>query len=292
MKCSEIEELLPGYALDSLSAEDAAAVEQHLSTCQWCRESLREHQLVATALAQGVIPAQPAPSLKRELMLALGARAASRRWGTFISPRMVAAFATSVAVILMAALVTLEVRTSGQVDKLREENAALSAQVDDMSGRDDRLFDLVSSEVARNRTEVTNLVAQATLDTNSLDQMIHEQRMLAYIVASQGRTTLPLDGGVSRTSAYGVITIAGRGDIGVLVVAGLDPLPPNMQYQVWLWKNGQASSGGLFFVDDTGWGSMTFQAQEPIMALSGISITPEPAGGSSSPTSPAVLVSD
>ena len=154
---------------------------------------------------------------------------------------------------------------------------------------DDRLFDLVSSEVARNRTEVTNLVAQATFDTGSLDQMLHEQRMLAYMVASQGSPTLPLDGGASLTSAYGVITIAGRGDIGVLVVAGLDPLPPNRQYQVWLWKNGQAVSGGLFSVDDTGWGSMMFQAQEPIVALSGISITPEPAGGSSSPTGPTVL---
>lgn len=76
----------------------------------------------------------------------------------------------------------------------------------------------------------------------------------------------------------------------VLVEAGDFPLlSPDMTYQLWLIRDGQRTSGGLFTVNPWGNGTLVMQLDEPLDNYDAIGITPEPAGGSSGPTAPPVV---
>ena len=51
MPHSEIQELLGAYALDAVDADEAATIENHLTTCPRCAAEVREHREVASMLA-------------------------------------------------------------------------------------------------------------------------------------------------------------------------------------------------------------------------------------------------
>ena len=55
----EIEELLGAYALDAVNAEEATAVEVHLTTCPRCRAELDAYREMAAALGNTVIRSLP-----------------------------------------------------------------------------------------------------------------------------------------------------------------------------------------------------------------------------------------
>ena len=292
VSCSEIENLLPGYALDALSAEDTAAVEEHLETCQFCPDLLREYRRVAAALAYGAPSIQPASSLRQELMRAIDAQevataAPRRRWR--FSNRLVGSVAASVAILLLAGVVALEVRLFVQVDQLRQENEELSVQVGKVSQDGEQLLAMLTSSVAGGQSEASLVAAQGELGKGDMDKVLEPLQVLFYMLASQSEESLFMKAGTSVPEAYGMLTIAGGGNMGILVASGLEPLPSDEAYQVWLWKGGEPLSGGLFSVDDTGWGSTLFHSQEPITDFGWIGITSEPAEGSIEPTGSTVL---
>jgi hypothetical protein len=77
--------------------------------------------------------------------------------------------------------------------------------------------------------------------------------------------------------------------VGVLYAHEFPPLAPDMAYQLWLTKDGQRTSAGLFTVDETGNGSLVFRLPIGIDDLDSLGVTPEPAGGSPGPTAPPVV---
>ncbi len=80
-----------------------------------------------------------------------------------------------------------------------------------------------------------------------------------------------------------------QGKTGVLRVAGLPPVPSDKAYQLWLIRNGQRDSGGLFRVDAGGAGMLIVAASRPLSQYSALGITLEPARGSPGPTTPRLL---
>lgn len=89
--------------------------------------------------------------------------------------------------------------------------------------------------------------------------------------------------------AQGVIQIGENGDRGTLVVEGLPVLEPDRQYQLWLIKDGERVSGGVFSVANDGRGSLTIVAPRPLDDYAAYGITIEPLGGSPGPTGERVL---
>lgn len=65
---SDIQDLLPAYALDSLDAAEAAQVAAHLEMCPACREELAAYEAVTDRLATAVPLVTPPPALKTRLM--------------------------------------------------------------------------------------------------------------------------------------------------------------------------------------------------------------------------------
>ncbi len=63
-----IEELLPAYALGSLEAAEAVAVESHLDSCPDCRASLAGFQLMVADLALAAPEVTPGPGVRLQLL--------------------------------------------------------------------------------------------------------------------------------------------------------------------------------------------------------------------------------
>jgi len=108
-----------------------------------------------------------------------------------------------------------------------------------------------------------------------------------------GQVTQPVTvafGGTEHApGALGVLTVSATGRVGTLVVSGLPQIDPSQQYQLWLIEDDQRTNGGVFSVDQGGFGTLEITAPAPLLGYSGFGITIEPAGGSPGPTGPKVL---
>lgn len=105
-------------------------------------------------------------------------------------------------------------------------------------------------------------------------------------------TVIPLQGTEAAPDATGIIVISLDGEHGTLVVDKLPDLGEEEQYQLWLVRDGQRTSGGVFSVGRQGYGSLYVSSPEPLASYSSFGITIEPEGGSPGPTGARVLGGD
>ncbi len=109
-----IEELLAGYALDSLSGEDAREADrllaEHVPTCPSCRTALAEYRAVAGDLALAAEPVAPPEMLLPRLRRELGSTPRRR-------PVTVVAAASIVAVVGMAGLAVTQGIRAANADR-------------------------------------------------------------------------------------------------------------------------------------------------------------------------------
>lgn len=89
--------------------------------------------------------------------------------------------------------------------------------------------------------------------------------------------------------ARAMIHISENGRWGTLIVEDLPPLPEDQQYQLWLIKNGERDSGGIFSVPDHGYYTLSISAPETLNSYNAFGVTIEPFGGSTGPTGRRVL---
>ena len=98
-----------------------------------------------------------------------------------------------------------------------------------------------------------------------------------------------LVGSESAPEARGWIYVDPTVDEALLVAYKLPPLQPGLAYQLWLLEDGQRHSGGLFAVDDEGYGWLKVKSPKAIGAFDRVGITIEPIQGSAGPTGARVL---
>lgn len=101
--------------------------------------------------------------------------------------------------------------------------------------------------------------------------------------------TAVLSGTGSAPEAYGTIVLDPRDNKGVLAVTGLPALDQGRQYQLWLIRNGQRRSAGVFSPDSDGYGSMLLTVPADFRDFRSFGVSVEPRGGSPAPTGSAVL---
>lgn len=106
---------------------------------------------------------------------------------------------------------------------------------------------------------------------------------------SLGMRAVPLSAPVAGSAATGFVLISADGEDGALIVDGLPPLEEGKQYQLWLIRNGQRTSGAVFSTDENSYGGMRIRAPLSLLEYSAVGITIEPEGGSPQPTGAQVL---
>ena len=104
-----------------------------------------------------------------------------------------------------------------------------------------------------------------------------------------GMRAVPLIASDSTSRATGYVLISADGDSGALIVDGLPPLGEDQQYQLWLVRDGQRTSGAVFSTDEKNYGGTRIRAPGSLLEYSSVGITIEPSGGSPQPTGPKVL---
>jgi len=102
-------------------------------------------------------------------------------------------------------------------------------------------------------------------------------------------STAVLAGTDSAPEAYGTIVLDPKDNKGVLAVTGLPALAQDRQYQLWLIRDGQRRSGGVFSPDADGYGSLLLTVPVDFRDFQSFGVSIEPRGGSPSPTGPRVL---
>lgn len=124
-----------------------------------------------------------------------------------------------------------------------------------------------------------------------LSNLLLWQRLvqLESTVRPGGMLAIPLTGTGPVPQANGFIIIGADGQNGALVVDKLPPLQPEQQYQLWLIREGQRTSGAIFSVDEVGYGGTRVRAPLSLFEYSDFDISIEPTGGSPAPTGAKVL---
>ncbi len=246
------EELAALQALGLPLGEEAADFERHLQDgCPTCEELLVDFREASTAFAEEVPAREPRPQVKERVMASLGpARAvpAPPAAGPFVRALLALAAAVLVAIVL-----TDDLRLRRQREELQSQTAQLSQHLDsarrDLARRDLRVRVLASDDV----------------------QML--------LLGGQG----------PQPSARAKVFWSERAKRGILVAGNLAPLPAGKQYELWVFAQGKPVPAGMFDADPEGRALFESADLSSISAAQNFAVTIEPQGGMPQPTGPIVL---
>jgi hypothetical protein len=100
---------------------------------------------------------------------------------------------------------------------------------------------------------------------------------------------IPLANTSAAPNASGYVIISPDGRNGAIVVDGLPVLDAEHEYQLWLIRDGQRTSGAVFSVDEDGYRGARITAPRSLFEYEAVGISPGPAGGGSVPIGENVL---
>jgi len=112
---------------------------------------------------------------------------------------------------------------------------------------------------------------------------------LEFVTAPGGMRAIPLSALDEASGATGFVIVGADGRNGAVVVDGLPPLDADRQYQLWLIRDGERTSGAVFSTDEENYGGTRIKVAGSLLEYSAVDITIEPTGGSPQPTGTRVL---
>jgi hypothetical protein len=161
--------------------------------------------------------------------------------------------------------------------ELRRQNQGLAGKVDDQG-----------TLLAASQKQLTDLHKE----NQRLDTTLNEQRTFTYLEALPGVNRFVLKNTPAAPGARGLL-VANKDKVwGVALLINMKPLEPGMGYQIWLEKDGKATSAGVVSEVDkkTGYGQLYVVAfPQPLDKFSSAFVTLEPVAGSVAPTGQPLL---
>ncbi|MBI2935530.1 MAG: anti-sigma factor [Chloroflexi bacterium] len=293
MRCEEAQGQIPLYAAGALDARQRARLESHLSRCPQCTSEVDKALTATSLLASELAEQEPSMLLKRRLLRKLPAqpwrRVSASQWEPSHRWQLAgAAVLGALLVALLAAILMLNAR----IGDVGEQNKKLSTLVDQrlraLEAETREVTSVISQRLTAVEAESQMLPTLAKAQTQ-LSQVVQQQRSLVYMLATPGVQVTLVQGSPAAPAAHGMLLTPTGGSAAFLVVVGLERLPDDKTYQVWLTKDTQRVKAGAFNVDDTGWGQARIEAGSPIVWFPFLVVTIEPTHGPPWPTGPRVL---
>jgi len=247
-------DLLAGYALGCLDEEDLLKVARHLPLCPVCRSELSGYWSAADQLALAVSPRTPPPELKGKVL-----RRLERAARPAAAPAQPAVFPHAAPARRMGGFAQA---VRGLF--LRPAGALIGAAA-------------------------LLLIIFLTLSNLVLWQQVRS--LQTRMPANDTRIVL-LEGTDNAPGSRGYLMVFENESYGTLVVEDAPKLPYHYQYQLWLIRDGKRSNGGVFSVDERGYGTLQISADLPLNMFTSFGVTVEPEGGSPGPTGEKVLGGD
>ena len=253
---TDVVDLVDLYVLDALPSDLAEGVEAHLAECDECQGLADRSWEVARLLRLGVPEVDPPPSLRVRLMEVVNAdtrpsplrlvRAEPQRAmrrAGFLSSSAGLRWASAAAIVPLLVASWLTVQVMSLQQQMHANELAL----------------VKSWQTGRDATEV---MAKAM---------------------ERGGGSVRVIGAEMAPAASGTLYYGRDENLGVLVVVGLPPLPPDQVYQCWLVSGDKRMSGGMFRLEEDGRGMLVVKAPMPLDSVDIMRVTIEPSGGSGEP---------
>lgn len=253
----ETQELLPDYVLGALDDEALSRVAWHLDGCPICRPAWEELLETVSLLAP---VAHPRPAARQALLVRVAAREVAPP-AAGESP----AAATWPAPPERATTTTAERRRDRpQRRQIGPARLALAAVL------------------------VATILSLAAWNV-VLQRQLGERDTIAALLSNPAAAH-PLTDSELSTGAAGFLYADPQGNVALMMAYRLPALPPDQQYQIWLFtEDGERESGGLFAVDAEGNGQVLIRAPAPFAKYWAVGVSAEPAEGSPAPTSPLAI---
>ena len=248
------EELVAASALGPASRDERAELDRHLAEgCAVCEGLLADFRGAATALAATVPAATPPPELKAKILGA--ARPRARRAASRPPEDCRGRRSRAAAVLALVVLGVDDARLRREREELRSQTAALEGKL---------------------RTTETALA---------------ERVLRARVLENDDVQMLLLGGKGPQPDARARVFWSARARRGIILASNLAPLPPDRQYELWVFLKGKPVNAGVFDADPSG--RALFESTEfpqPDASAEAFAVTVEPRGGVPAPTGPIVLV--
>jgi anti-sigma-K factor RskA len=258
LTCELLDELRDAYALGALEPDEVAQLEAHAETCPDCRALLDASTSVAAVLAfaapQVDPPARLGPAILKAARGEIEVRAPRPvSWWRRLFPSPTRIALGAASFASLAFVATLSWALTLQSELSARPIAPNSAAAAVAAGAPGGEW----GEWTVSRANMKRLAAS---------ERAPDARCWMYIDPSS--------------------------DSALLVAYKLPQLPPEQGYQLWLVKDGQRASGGVFTVDSEGYGWLKVQAPQRVGEYQRAGITIEPRTGSPGPTGARVLGGD
>jgi anti-sigma-K factor RskA len=149
------------------------------------------------------------------------------------------------------------------------------------------LHSLFSNPI-RMALSISVMILIVVLAINNLSLYNQVNELKAFLPGSDVHL-FRLMGTTDAPHAVGYLMVFSDGKAGTLAVKEAPVLESGFQYQVWLIQQGQGVSGGMFNVNENGYGTLEIKSSLPLEDFDGLDITKEPKGGSAAPTGGKIL---
>ena len=278
------DELFPFYALDALTDEERAEVENYVAGNPAARARLDEAMRAVSEFVTAAEPLAPDPAVKARLMARIEGEAAtlpvapspqpsptgrgSNTRRGFTPRNFFLGRALGFAVLLMLLGGFGLWRLWQQSNDLRAQVAALETQAIALQSDVDRL-------------QSTNDMLWAELAAR--DEVLAQYRQPGAVTVAIGDAT------GEHPAAAGTLTMLPDSDGATLTVANLPPPEQDATYQAWLIVDGTPVSAGTFAVDATGQGRHVIADAAP-GSFEAVGVSLEPSGGSDQPTPGSIIL--
>ncbi len=254
MAIEHVTNLIDAYSLGALEPDEVDIVESHLEECEECRADARRAYTTANQLLLYLAtPTDTPPTTLRARPLARVraiVEADAQRPPTPPRPPIDIYAPRPPSVAIPAA---------GAMHPL----ARLLRSILGMAGADD---------------------APESAQSSQADALLRE------LLADPECVIWPIGGTDEAPHASGRLIGSRRRRRAILFTSGLRQPGTEREYQVWFLSGGAPQPNALFTVDHAGHSLSVVQAAAPLSNFDTVAVTPEPLGGSPSPTGPIVLV--
>lgn len=270
--------MIPAHSLGATDPEEAAMVKRRLSACPDAAAELAAYEQLTEALLYAAPPRSAPPPLAQRLRAAIGAPRPAARGNPLLGARGArAAYQPAPPPVVQTVApsspfgLTLPPKPARRWSFVTTLTTAAGVLLVAMN-----LTLLVQNQQLRVQQEA--LAAQLMQQNKALIFLAAEEPQEVILPAAQENSKAQAD--VLWNNTLG---------IAVVYVRDFPELPPNQAYQLWLRKDEQRTSPGLFTVEPGGMGIFVFPIEQSLDAYDVMGITPEPAGGSPGPTAPPVV---
>ncbi len=142
----------------------------------------------------------------------------------------------------------------------------------------------------RNAARWAPWLVAAVLAIALAGSLIWNAQLRSDLDAQPETATFAVSGSGPAEGVAGTLLVVDDEDAAVLTLAGLDALPPDRAYQVWLIADGDPVPNVTFVPNDAGVATVTIPGD--IESYNILAITVEPKTGSAAPTTDPIITSD